>query len=104
MASDFKVHKIPCTGQVDCTFICGEPGLCEGGDAVFSDSATTATACQDACTKYSGCNYYSYTPTTEECLMFDTCPTLNADACPECVSGNPGCAIEDIEKGEGLSP
>ena len=89
------------TGQVDCTFICGEPGLCEGGDAVFSDSATTATACQDACTKYSGCNYYSYTPTTDECLMFDTCPTLDTEACPECVSGNPGCAIEDIEKGEG---
>ena len=40
-------------------------------------------------------------PTTDECLMFDTCPTLDTDACPECVSGNPGCAIEDIEKGEG---
>ena len=74
--------------------------MCEGGDAVFSDSATTATACQDACTKYSGCNYYSYTPTTDECLMFDTCPTLDTEACPKCVSGNPGCAIEDIEKGE----
>ena len=94
-------HSNACTGQVDCTFICGEPGLCEGGDAVFSDSATTATACQDACTKYSGCNYYSYTPTTDECLMFDTCPTLDTEACPECVSGNPGCAVEDIEKGEG---
>ena len=26
--------------------------------------------------------------------MFDTCPTLNTEACPECVSGNPGCAVE----------
>ena len=66
---------------------------------VYLDSTSTTTACQDACTNLSGCNYYSYKPTTDECLMFDTCPTLNTDMCPECVSGNPGCDAEDIEKG-----
>ena len=46
---------------------------------------------------FNGCNYYSYDLATKECFMFDTCPTLDDTFCPQCVSGSPGCAIEDDE-------
>ena len=29
--------------------------------------------------------------------MFDTCPALDDTFCPDCVSGSPGCEIEDEE-------
>ena len=27
--------------------------------------------------------------------MFDTCPALDDTFCPDCVSGSPGCEIQD---------
>ena len=56
--------------------------------------ANSTGDCQDACTNFSGCLYYSYDPTSGECWMFDSCPTLDDTFCPECVSGSPGCEIE----------
>ena len=31
--------------------------------------------------------------------MFSTCPEIEDTFCPDCVSGSPGCVLEDNEKG-----
>ena len=73
-----------------CPLLCGEPGLCQG-ITIHRESADTTTECQDACTNFTGCNYYTYDPTIAECFMFDTCPSVDNTLCPDCVSGSPGC-------------
>ena len=87
------IITMSCAGEADCTFICNEPGVCEG-IMINSEESSTTTECQDACTNFIGCNYYSYDPTTKDCIMFDTCPALDAVVCAECVSGTPGCKVE----------
>merc|ERR1711884_720851 len=69
------------SGEVACPLLCGQPGQC-----------------QDACTNFDGCNFYSYDPVTEECFMFDDCPALDDNSCLDCVSGSPGCDI-DVDEG-----
>ena len=90
-----------CNGQsvasTPSDILCGMSGICEGL-LIHTEDATTTAACQDACTNFSGCNYYSHDPTADKCLMFETCPSLDENFCPECVSGSPGC---EIENGEG---
>ena len=93
-------HKVTSTkysiGEVGCPLLCGAPGLCQGTIINFEDASSTAE-CQDACTNFIGCNFYSYDPVTAECFMFDTCPALDDTFCPDCVSGSPGC--ENNEEG-----
>ena len=72
------------------------PGLCQGIIIHIEDAGSTVE-CQDACTNFNGCNFYSYDPATTNCLMFDTCPTLDDTLCPDCISGSPGC--ENNEEG-----
>ena len=84
-------------GEVTCPLICEEPGICQG--ILIHNAAATSTAeCQEKCTNYSGCNYYTYDPLIEGCLMFDTCSEVDVTSCPTCLSGSPGCDIDE-EKG-----
>lgn len=86
-------------GEVSCPRLCGEPGLCQGF-VIHREEAGSTAKCQIACTDFNrgdGCNAYSYDPTSEECFMFYSCPTLDDTFCPDCVSGSPGCPIEDYE-------
>ena len=85
----FYLANIP-VGEVAFPLLCGEPGLCQG-ITIHRESADTTTECQDACTNFTGCNYYTYDPTIAECFMFDTCPSVDNTLCPDCVSGSPGC-------------
>ena len=66
---------------------------------IHREEANSTAQCQDACTNFDGCNFYSYDPATEECFMFDDCPALDDNSCPDCVSGSPGCDIE-VEEGK----
>ena len=82
------------SGEASCPLLCGAPGLCQGVIIHIEDASST-TACQDACTNFNGCNFYSFDPTTEECFMFDSCPALDDTLCPDCISGTPGCDTGD---------
>ena len=94
----FTLISINITGEAACPLLCGEPGLCQG-IVIHREEASNTAQCQDACTNFGGCNYYTYDPATGECFMFDTCPSVEDAFCPDCVSGSPGCVIEDDEKG-----
>ena len=80
-----------------CPLICGEPGVCLG-TLIHTEEDTTTESCQEACTNYSGCNYYTHDPDTQTCFMFDTCPQLD-DSCAGCVSGSPGCELDMNDNG-----
>ena len=84
-------------GSTPSDIMCGVSGVCEGL-LIHTEDATTTAACQDACANFSGCSYYTHDPAADKCLMFETCPSLDEDFCPECISGSPGC---EIENGEG---
>ena len=93
-----------CSGQsiysTPSDILCEASGVCEGL-LIHTEDATTTAACQDACTNFDGCIYYSHDPTADKCLMFETCPTLDENSCPQCISGSPGCEIENGESNEG---
>ena len=73
---------------------CGEPGLC-AAVVVHREYAGSVAMCQGPCTNFDGCDHYSYNPGTAECFMFDVYPKVDDTLCPDCVSGSPGCEIED---------
>ena len=77
--------------------LCGEPGVCQGV-LIHTEDASTTPMCQQACTNFPGCSFYSHDPAAGKCLMFETCPSLDESFCPDCVSGSPGC---ELETGEG---
>ena len=91
---------LSCSGQsiysTPSDILCGLSGVCEGL-LIHTEDASTTAACQDACTNFNGCIYYSHDPTADKCLMFETCPTLDENSCPQCISGSPGCEIENGE-------
>ena len=76
----------------------GEPGVCLG-TLIHTEEDTTIASCQDACTNYSGCNYYTRNPDTQTCFMFDACPELD-DSCAGCASGSSGCDLDNDENGK----
>ena len=57
---------------------------------IHVEDASSVADCQYSCTNFDGCNFYSFDGTME-CLMFDTCPTVDETICPDCISGSPGC-------------
>ena len=94
LKNELKLSNIK-SGEVACPLaplVCGEAGLCQG-TLVHSENAGTTQDCDDACANFNGCNFYSFDPTLAECLMFETCPSVDDTFCPECVSGSPRCGI-----------
>ena len=83
-------------GEVSCPRLCGEPGLCQGF-VIHREVAGSIAKCQRACDDYYECNTYSYDPESDECFMFYNCPSLDDTFCPDCVTGSPGCPVEDLE-------
>ena len=88
-----STNKHYLVGEAACPLLCGEPGLCQGF-LIHTEDATSSSTCEEACTNFIGCNYYTYDPATSECFMFDTCPTVDDTFCPDCLSGSPGCQTE----------
>ncbi len=39
------------------------------------------------CKNTSNCEWYTYNPDGGLCLLLDTCPTVDVDSCPDCLSG-----------------
>ena len=58
---------------------------------IHAEGASNVEDCQYACTNFIGCNFYSFDPATMQCLMFDTCQSVDETTCPDCISGSPGC-------------
>ena len=61
-------------GEVSCKRFCGGDGLCQGV-LLHTEASQSVKVCQDTCTDYDGCNFYSFDPESEQCRMFDSCQT-----------------------------
>ena len=71
---------------------CELPGMCLG-TILHQDVAESQQDCQDLCSTYDGCNFYTYNGADSFCQLFATCPDQSEDFCEGCVSGQPGCEI-----------
>ena len=80
------------SGEYNCEVLrCGIIGECKG-NFITEDNRATEHLCQDFCTSYTGCSFYTYHKNTNLCLLFEDCPEVNN--CQSCVSGQPGCYAE----------
>ena len=81
------------SGEYTCPVLrCNLEGECQGTFLAEGDK-TSEVQCQDLCTSYTGCTFYTFHKSTGLCLLFEDCPELNN--CPTCVSGQPGCYVDD---------
>ncbi len=65
------------------------PGICADGD-VFGNvvGIDNANECLKRCQDNADCAWFTYQPQTELCIHYYDCDALDADLCPECISGN----------------
>ena len=69
---------------------CDVPGFCQG-PLVGITIADSKADCIEYCQADSDCQWYSYDPADGACNAFSDCPSLETDACPNCVSGEDEC-------------
>ena len=62
------------SGEVSCKKFCGRAGLCQGV-ILHTEASQSVEICQEICTDYDGCNFYSFDPESEQCRLFDSCQT-----------------------------
>ena len=80
------------SGEHSCPVLrCNLVGECQG-TLIVEDIMTTEELCQDFCTSFTGCAFYTFHKNTGLCLLFEDCPELNN--CQNCVSGQPDCYVE----------
>ena len=56
--------------------------------------ANSVGECVNFCQSATSCEYFSFNPADNVCLVFDDCPELSNENCDSCVSGNRGCPNE----------
>ncbi len=57
-------------------------------------------SCLRKCQNWDDCKWYTYDPTLEDCLLFESCSTVSDDDCQSCLSGEVNCeAFKCGEKG-----
>merc|ERR1712027_258388 len=84
------------SGPVSCEFIqCGIPGQCVG-ILEYQQTAQTQTDCEADAILYGDiAKWYTYNNADFLCLLFSECQDFSDALCPDCVSGNPACIIEE---------
>jgi len=84
------------SGPVNCNYIeCGIPGQCVG-ILEYQQTAQTKTDCEADAFLYGDiATWYTYNNADLLCLMFSECQDFSDALCPDCVSGNPACIIEE---------
>ena len=81
------------SGEHSCPVLrCNLIGECQG-TLIGEDIMATEELCQGFCTSFTGCAFYTFHKNTGLCLLFEDCPELHD--CQNCVSGEPGCYVED---------
>merc|ERR1712027_3038 len=84
------------SGPVNCNYIeCGIPGQCVG-ILEYQQTAQTKTDCEADAFLYGDiATWYTYNNADLLCLLFSECQDFSDALCPDCVSGNPACIIEE---------
>ena len=65
---------------------CDVPGECQFGNLVGFSNEASQQACHEVCRAEFVCNYYTYNTDNSFCGLYTTCPNINANSCPTCIS------------------
>ena len=75
---------------------CMEPGQCVG-NMISRSYGSSYSNCLKQCKKRDICHWFTFDPSIlDECMLFENCPELSNDICPECVTGQKECDITII--------
>jgi hypothetical protein len=70
-------------------------GQCSG-ELLDAAPAYSHNECQLFCVaSLPDCQFYSFNPSANLCITYKDCPHVEEELCPECVSGQPACILED---------
>ena len=79
------------------TIGCFVPGECAEGLVSGLSIQDSVGGCVDFCSETPGCRFFSYSPGDDVCLALDQCPTVSAENCADCVSGDASCPNQICE-------
>ena len=66
-------------------------GECTDSNYVGAQRAKDMNQCISICQDTSKCNWSTFVPDLEDCIMFSDCNTLSSDNCKECKTNEKGC-------------
>ena len=66
-------------------------GECTDSNYVGAQRALDMNQCISICQDTSKCNWSTFVPDLEDCIMFSDCNTLTSDNCKECKTNEKGC-------------
>ena len=83
-------------GCFDADIGCFVPGSCEDGGEILAINFTLQNAyeCGRFCDGTPRCLYFTFNPSTDRCIAYETCDNLSVDACAECISGDNDCTSQ----------
>ena len=92
--TQFVPHLI--TGDVSCPGLqCNVTGECIDTGAGY-EVDSSRDSCILLCQSTPECQWWSFSPTTEICFLFQGCGEIGVDTCPECVSGQKDCPVDQM--------
>lgn len=77
---------------------CFVPGECSGtlmGIAVENGAEACLASCKEV--ESDGCKWFTVNEKDSFCNLFLNCDDINANSCPDCVSGEVTCSTVDLE-------
>ena len=76
--------------------ICNEPGECSHSLYIGSVPAIHSQECVRICQSYESCNFATFNPNFNGCLMFENCETVETAICSNCVTNSRECLNCDV--------
>ena len=72
---------------------CMEPGQCVA-NMISRSYGSSYNNCLKNCKKRDICHWFTFDPSfLDECMLFENCPELSNDICPECFTGQKECDV-----------
>ena len=76
--------------------ICNQEGVCSKSIFLVPLPANSSSDCIEKCSNYDSCNFGSFSPDYNLCLLFETCTSLDTVSCPNCQTSEIFCYECDV--------
>ncbi len=76
---------------------CFQTGECIESIYLGTEPSSDEYACLELCESTENCDWSTYFQSTGLCKLFNNCPSLDADKCPDCLSGPIGCTPLNLQ-------
>ncbi len=78
--------------EIDISFaeidpVCFNKGKCQSSLLITEAVTLGENSCLNFCRKVEGCKWFTYNSKNNLCLALSTCSQVDAEGCPDCLSG-----------------